>query len=294
MAGTPPAEFEIDENLLRRLLSEQQPDLAELPLALCDVGWDNSLFRLGDELLLRLPRRKLGAEVLAHEQRLLPQLGRDLPLPTPIPLRVGVPGGGYPWPWSVIPWLPGTTANLDPPASAETAVWARFLRALHQPAPDNAPRNPFRGVPLTERAEVVQLKLDRLRERTSAISSEVEAAWRRGLETPPTTRRVWLHGDLHARNVLTLDGRFSGVIDWGDVTACDSAVDLASIWMLFANPSDRETILTAYHADEGERRRALAWAVVFGVLLLDSGLVDHPAHARMGEVTLARVTADLR
>ena len=150
----PAAEVEVSADLVRRLLADQHADLARLPVAFLANGWDNELYRIGDELVARLPRRALGAQIITHEQRWLPGLALRLPLPIPYPERTGVPACGYPYCWSVVPYLPGVPAaqasSFDP-AQAAAAVGG-FLGALHVPAPADAPANPFRGVPLADRA----------------------------------------------------------------------------------------------------------------------------------------------
>jgi aminoglycoside phosphotransferase (APT) family kinase protein len=290
--GTPAQEAHVDAHVVRSLLSDQHPDLADLSIRTLDTGWDNFMFRVGDRLVARLPRRDVAAQLLVNEQEWLPVVARDLPLPAPIPLRHGAPGRGYPWRWSILPWLEGTPANLAPPDASEAVILATFLKALHRPAPDNAPVNSVRGVPLSSRAPSIEPRLARLREKTSCITQQVEAAWRHGLAAESANCTAWLHGDLHPRNVLVRDGKLSGVIDWGDITSGDRATDLACIWMLFADPSAREAALTCYGASELERVRAMGWAVLFGAVLLDTGLVDNKHHASIGDVTLARVTAD--
>ena len=134
---SPPAEIDVDEGLIRGLLAEQHPDLADRPLVELDAGWDNTLWRLGDDLLVRLPRRAAAAELTEHEQRWLPQLASVLPLPVPVPLRVGGPSDRYPWSWSVVPWIDGTPADRAPAMDATVVAGqlGAFLRALHRPAP---------------------------------------------------------------------------------------------------------------------------------------------------------------
>jgi aminoglycoside phosphotransferase (APT) family kinase protein len=102
LTGTPPAEFAIDSAFVAGLLADQHPDLAHLPLRAIDAGWDNALFRLGDHLAVRLPRRAAAAPLIAHEQRWLPRLADQLTLPVPAPYRIGTPARGYPWHWSVV------------------------------------------------------------------------------------------------------------------------------------------------------------------------------------------------
>src|SRR6516164_7661202 len=160
----PAAEVDVSAGLVRRLLAGQHPDLAGQPVEFLANGWDNVMFRVGEELVARLPRRTLGAQILAHEQRWLPLLAPRLPLPVPYPERIGHPAHGYPWTWSIVPYLPGepaaTAAGLDLPAAAGAV--AGFLGALHVPAPADAPANPFRGVPLRERAPNFAINLDTL------------------------------------------------------------------------------------------------------------------------------------
>lgn len=288
--GTPPAEVVIDRALVAGLLADQHPDLAGLPLEELEAGWDNAMFRLGEGLAVRLPRREVGADLIAHEQDWLPALAPRLTLAVPAPVRRGGPGRGYPWRWSVLPWLAGQAADLREPDPGEGPAFGRFLRSLHQPAPAGAPANPWRGVPLPGRAPIVEARMERAAAASDAITPEVRAVWRAALEAPIDVEPTWLHGDLHPRNVLVEGGRLAGVIDWGDITAGDRATDLAAIWMLFGDAGARRAALEAYGpVSEATLRRARGWAVLFGVMLLDSGLVDHPRHAVLGARALRRV-----
>lgn len=293
MSGTPVAEVEIDENLVRALLREQHADLAELPLELMDAGWDNVMFRLGDALTVRLPRRSAAVTLLLNEQAWLPSLARNLPLPIPSPVRLGVPSHFYPWGWSVLPWLPGQAASELPPRPDQASAFGHFLRALHKIAPSNAPVNEVRGCPLADRAAAVSARIEQLNAAKSGLSPDVEIAWHEGLKAPLAQKACWLHGDLHARNVLVENGKISAIIDWGDITSGDVATDLAGIWALFDDAKARQVALEAYGADLAEIARAKAWAVNFGTILLATGLVDNPRHAVMGADTLRRVTADV-
>jgi aminoglycoside phosphotransferase (APT) family kinase protein len=288
--GTPSAEIAIDIPFAAALIAEQHPDLAHLPLSRGDEGWDNVMFRLGDELAVRLPRRALGATLIVHEQTWLPLLAEHLTLPVPAPVRVGTPTGAYP---SIVPWISGATADQAPPHADQARRLAEFLAALHRPAPDGAPVNPHRGCPLQARAEWDEPRLHRLATSTDLITPAIRAAWQTALAAPLDAPRTWLHGDLHPRNVLVDQGRLSGVIDWGDLTAGDCATDLATIWMLFADAADRRAVWEAYPVvSEPTRARAMGWAVVFGAILLDTGRIDNPVHARIGEQTLRRVAED--
>jgi aminoglycoside phosphotransferase (APT) family kinase protein len=289
--GTPGAEFALDSEFVAGLLREQHPDLAHLALYEVDAGWDNALFRLGEHLTVRLPRRAAAAPLIVHEQRWLSLLADRLTLPIPAPCRIGTPALGYPWHWSVVPWLRGIAADQHPPNAAQARPLADFLRSLHVPAPADAPTNPFRGVPLYERAAVVEARMQRLASTTSLITPQIRQLWQTALRAPQDGPPTWLHGDLHPRNVLVEHGAITGIIDWGDLTAGDRATDLASIWMLFADVDARQAALAAYSdLSEATLQRARGWAVLFGVMLLDSGLIDNPRNAAIGARTLARVT----
>lgn len=288
--GTPEAEFAIEPSLVRDLLADQHPGLAHLPLTEAPSGWDNRMFRLGDALALRLPRRALAADLIVHEQRWLPSIAARLPVAVPAPVRQGKPGRGYPWAWSVTPWIHGTPAGAAGLVSMDAARFGAFLRTLHAPAPDDAPINPYRGVALETRVAALEPRLRRLTERTDALTPAHQALWARALAAPLDLPRTWLHGDLHPANVLVDEGRLTGVIDWGDLCAGDAATDLASLWMLFDDPTARAAVLVGYPGlTAATLDRARGWAFAFGVILLDSGLADNPAFADTGRAILRRL-----
>ena len=285
----PAAEVVVDTETVRALLKAQHPDLSDLPVQETASGWDNFIFRLGEEMSVRLPRRLASVAMLQHEQRWLPVIAPQLPIPVPAPLRIGKPGDQYPWPWSIVPWLSGETADLVPLTADQAKPLARFLRALHVAAPADAPKNHSRGVPLQQRAIAVQERMQRLAQKTSLANSTVCKIWQSALEAPPAELSTWFHGDLHPQNVLVEDGELTGVIDWADIAAGDSATDLASIWMLLPTVAARETAIAEYGSvSPATWSRALGWAINLGTLLLE--IVDNPGHAAIGELTLRRIT----
>jgi aminoglycoside phosphotransferase (APT) family kinase protein len=300
----PAAEVEVSADLVRRLLAAQHPDLARLPVGFLANGWDNELYRVGDGLIARLPRRALSAEIIKNEQRWLPGLAPRLPLPVPYPERTGVPGCGYPYCWSVVPYLPGVPAahaTWFDPAGAAAAVGG-FLGALHVPAPADAPANPFRGVPLAARAGIFAASLalltgqagqDRV-DRDAVLRAWDAALAARGYDGPP----VWLHGDLHPANILVNDGQVSGVIDFGDITAGDPAGDLSVAWMLLPPGCDAR-FWSAYQAAGGGggrvgdalRARARGWALNLAIVFLAHS-EDNPVIREVGRRTLRAVLED--
>jgi aminoglycoside phosphotransferase (APT) family kinase protein len=293
MDRTPPADFAIDARLVERLLREQHPDLAGEPLELLDAGWDNAMFRLGANFVIRLPRREAAVSLIEHEQTWLPVLAKSLPIPIPAPVRVGRPNAAYPCSWSILPWLPGVSADLASPSADQAQRLAEFLHALHRPAPENAPRNPFRGIPLSSRKDSVEERLTRLQPIALGIDKQrLIEIWERAVAAPVATESCWLHGDLHARNVLVQEGDITAIIDWGDLTSGDPATDLACVWSLFENRTARDECLRIYGGGETLRARAKGWAVLFGAALLETGQADHLSHAAMGEAILRRLADD--
>ncbi len=293
MAGTPKAEIEVTGALVRDLIAEQHPRYAALPVGCSGEGWDNYTFRLGNDLAVRLPRRAAGLELIRNEQRWLADVARRVAVSVPAPVATGLPGLGYPWPWSIVPWIEGTPVDLAPLGAGQGEMLATFLRAVHKPASAEAPENPYRGVPLEARRERVSACLDRLAQASDVVTPSVLSAWREALAAPCAEDRVWLHGDLHAQNVLSRDGRLVGVIDWGDICAGDPATDLGSVWGLLSHRSARSAAIAHYAPDPALLARARGWAIVFGATLFENGGVDDPRHAAIGEMTLRRLAEDL-
>ena len=292
MAGTPAAEVPIDAVIVRSLICDQFPQYAALGLQPVGGGWDNVMMRLGSDMLVRLPRRSVAVPLIEHEQRWLPILAPRLPIAVPAPIYSGRPSARFPWPWSITAWLPGEAADLATPHPKEGSRLAEFLAALHHRAPPEAPSNAWRGVPLATRADSVAERMHRLRSQTDLITPRLEEVWLEALDAPQTTNAYWLHGDLHPLNVLVLRGRITGIIDWGDITSGDVATDLAALWMLFDGPDLSHSLASYGHIEQATLARARGWAVLFGVVLLDTGIVDHRRHAAIGAKILRRVTVD--
>ncbi|WP_218081250.1 aminoglycoside phosphotransferase family protein [Anthocerotibacter panamensis] len=287
MLGTPSAEIEIDALLVSQLLAAQHPDLQNLSIQFMDAGWDNAMFRLGSHLAVRLPRRAVAARLLENEQHWLPQLAKQFSIAVPVPYRIGLPDSLYPWHWSVIPWLPGQTADEIQLNVEHAQQFGWFLKRLHVAAPSDAPKNPFRGVPLIQRVSMLHERMQRVKAQTALITPTLRVLWQQAVDAPIDGEPTWIHGDLHPRNILVDKSGVTGVIDWGDLTAGDRATDLAALWYLFPEQHVRQQALDAYgEVSEATLTRAKGWAILFGVILLSSGLVDHAQHATIGQKIL--------
>jgi aminoglycoside phosphotransferase (APT) family kinase protein len=291
-------EGDINARLIDLLLGEQAPHLAGLPLRHVKEGWDNAIWRLGDALAIRITRRAVAVDLHLHEQRWLPTLAPGLPLPVPAPMVIGVPSLHYPWPWSVVPWLEGEVAASAPPLPEQAGALGEFLTALHVPAPEDVAPNLTRGGPLAERQESMatwaHLALSRGDDRLVAQALDV---FNIGRTVPVATERVWIHGDLHPRNVLVREGRLSAVLDWGDVTAGDAAADLAAVWWLFDVDVHGEFWSAYPQISSATWSRARAWAALFGLSFLSFGCPNDPATPdtkahELGRHQLRRVVAE--
>ena len=261
-----PDEVTIDETVVRRLLAAQFPEWADLPLEAVEPrGTDNRLYRLGRELVVRLPCRERTVPTLVRERTWLPRLTGRLPLEIPLPVASGEPSAGCPWTWSVYGWLEGENA-IDAPFAdlAEAAVaLAGLLEALQRVDPDGAPgpgeENFFRGAPLEVFDPRVRTDLARLRDEIDVEAAT--AVWEAALRAPrPEGPPVWVHGDLDRRNLLTRQGRLAAVVDFGCVGVGDPACDVAVAWKVLS-PETRDTFRGALSVDEATWARARGWAV---------------------------------
>jgi aminoglycoside phosphotransferase (APT) family kinase protein len=292
--------------LVRRLIATQFPQWAELPIAPVDLdGWDNTTFRLGDSMAVRLPSGPSYAAQVAKEHEWLPRLAPALPLPIPLPLAQGAPTAAFPLPWSVYRWIDGEVAQVAPiddlPQFA-TAV-ASFLLALQRidaiDGPSPGMHSAFRGCPLTlHRPQApsntpgnwgTREAIATLRHRIDAsVATEVWdaalAATRRG---PP----VWVHGDIAPANLLVRAGCLAGVIDFGCSAVGDPACDLVIAWTFFAGES-RAAFRAGLPLDDATWTRARGWALWKAVYVLAQTIDNDPEEAVEARRVLDEVLAD--
>ncbi|XVS67069.1 aminoglycoside phosphotransferase family protein [Actinosynnema sp. CA-299493] len=291
-------DFTVEQDLVRALLREQHPDLADLELRDVDGGWANQVWRLGDELAVRLPRTEDAPARLRAELTWLPALADRLPLPTPVPVRAGRPSSLFEHTWTIARWVDGEPADRAPITHLDAAgTLAEFLRALHDRAPADAPANPARGVPLADVRDGTDDWFRLIADHPTAASAR--EVWERALAAPAWPGPpLWLHGDLHPANVVVRDGTLAGVIDFGELCAGDPATDLSAAWILLpAGAASR--FFDAYGpVDEATVTRARGWAVLRALGLIGIGRNGRlglaggkPTWEPAGHATLERVLA---
>ena len=256
-------ELELDEALVRRLLAGQFPQWSELPLQRIEPsGTVKAIFRLGDDLSVRLPRREGPTESGSVELEWLPKLAPQLPVEVPVPVAQGRPDAEYPWFWEVHTWVDGEVVPVEEIDAVQAAGdLARVVAALQRVDPTGAP--PGRGIPLAARAEQMRYWWARFDGDPRAWD-----AWQRAVGAPPWDGSpIWHHGDLDCRNWLVQDRRIGGVIDWGSMGVGDPACDMMVAWKLHS-PAARDAFREAVPTDDATWERARGWVVSQAVAAL--------------------------
>jgi aminoglycoside phosphotransferase (APT) family kinase protein len=271
-------EIPIDLGLVRRLVDSEFPHYAGLPLSRLDAsGSTNALFRLGDDLLVRLPRQPGGGAGIDKEQRWLPQLSRHLPVAVPKTVALGEPAFGYSERWSIVGWiageLPKACAPDDPPEPERSSLAADLadvilvLRGLE--VPEAALTDPllrwYRGRPLAEFDKQMRRAIQHCRSIVD-LDLDLDAAltvWTEALEVPGAYEvgpDRWFHSDLVAENLLLSDGRLTALLDFGGLAVGDPTIDLHGAWEVL-DPPARAVFRSRLGVDDAEWLRGRAWAL---------------------------------
>jgi len=269
------SEIEISEDLVRDLLREQHPDLAELPLREVAGGWGNQMWRLGDDLAVRMQRMDKSADPQLKERRWLPLLAARLPLKIPTPVRSGTPSERFPKMWTVMTWVDGTPLDHGSIARGDHAAdtLAAFLRALHVEAPADAPDTADFGAHPKECTGGFEHFLRAVDLGGSGLTEDdIRAVWHDAAAAPEWPGpRVWVHGDLHPANVVVADGTLAGIVDFGALFAGDPAWDLGAAWLLLPAGGAARFFDRYAQADEATVRRARGLAAMKSLFLMLMG-----------------------
>ncbi|PUB27180.1 aminoglycoside phosphotransferase (APT) family kinase protein [Promicromonospora sp. AC04] len=283
-------------DLVRRLVADQFPHWAHLPVTPGPAGGtDHHLFRLGDELLVRMPKIAWAQDQATNDARWLPLLAPHLPLRLPVPEAVGEPGAGFPFRWSVTPWLDGASpavGELGPGAARQLGEFVVALRAVSTaggPVKDGTSR----GVPLARLDDDVRAAI--AASGTRIDGRAVTKAWDQALGARPASDRCWIHGDLLPGNLLADGGNMTAVIDWGGVGIGDPAADLIPAWTQFAGAE--RAAFRAAAADgltdpDDAWERGRGWVLVQAVIGLPYYWDRWPEFARACQNRIATVLTD--
>jgi aminoglycoside phosphotransferase (APT) family kinase protein len=261
-------EVDISVALVERLLARQFPQWANLSIQPVTLsGTDNVLFRLGDDMVIRLPRIEEAVKHVHKEYRWLPLLAPFLPVSISVPLGKGLPGEGYPWHWSIFRWLEGenpTAGHIVKPTLFAREL-EKFVTALHKIDPTDGPPA-SRGIPLAMRDAPTRTAIEELQGMIDTTATI--AAWEEALRIPEwSDPAVWVHGNLSPMNLLIAQGRLCAVIDFGSMGVGDPACDLIIAWNLL--PADtRNVFRTALSIDDATWARGRGWALSIALIQL--------------------------
>jgi aminoglycoside phosphotransferase (APT) family kinase protein len=285
-------EADIDVALVRRLVADQFPDWADLPVEqVASSGTENAMFRLGADMVVRLPRIPGAVDNIAHELHWLPRLAPHLPCAVPAPLGEGGPSSDFPWPWAVYRWIEGVNPHadvLDDPVGL-AADLAAFVTTLRMIDPTDGPLS-GRGVALSDRDDPTREAIAQLH---GTIDTDAATAiWDDALSLPdPRNPIAWMHADLSPGNVLTVNGRLSAVLDFAAAGIGDPTVDLIVAWNLLP-ASAREVFREGVGADEATWIRGRAWALSIALIQLPYYRHTNPGLAANSRHVIKEVLAD--
>ncbi|MEU9303411.1 aminoglycoside phosphotransferase family protein [Streptomyces sp. NPDC048269] len=274
----------VDAGLVRRLVAGQFPRWAGLAVERFPSGGTvNGMYRLGDDMVVRLPLVKGGAEDVAMEREWLPRLAPRLPTPIPEVLGAGEPAEGYPWPWAVYRWLDGE--NPEAGALGEPVLLAEdlagFVTAMRSVTAPSAPEA-YRGGPLASLDAATRAAIGKLRgiPEEGVDCDAVAAVWEDALRAPgPDGPPVWLHADLMPGNLLVRGGRLSSVIDFGCMGVGDPACDLFPAWNLLPAGA-REVFREALGVDDATWKRGRGRTLSQALIALPYHRKRNPTMAR--------------
>ena len=286
----------LDVSLVRRLLLSQFPEWADLPIRPVEFdGRDNTTFRLGDDMSVRLPSHAAYEQQVEKEHHWLPRLAPLLPLPIPVPLVVGVPSADFPLHWSVRRWIEGEILQRAPVhdqlqfVGDLTAFVVALQRCDSNGGPPAGPHSFWRAGPLAIYDKETRDAIEALNDRIDAKScTEV---WEVALAETWTAAPVWVHGDIAPDNLLVRDGRLSAVIDFGCSAVGDPACDLVMAWTYFSGES-REAFRAGIALDDPTWARGRGWALWKALIVLARTIDSDPEEATNARRVITEVLAD--
>lgn len=287
---------DITLSLVRRLVDGQFPHWAHLPLLAVDQdGWDNTSFRLGDELSVRLPSAERYIQQVEKEHTWLPRLAPLLPLPIPVPLAMGQPAEGYPWQWSIYRWIEGQPATHDAIADLPefAASLGQFLTALMR---IDATGGPPPGAHNFMRGAHPSFYDTETRRAIAALDGQIDTraateVWETALRSSWQSAPVWFHGDVALGNLLVRNGRLSAMIDFGSSGVGDPACDTVIAWTFFAGES-RRAFRDSLALDREIWARGRGWALWKALITVAAHSVTNAPEAGWARLVIDEVIKD--
>jgi aminoglycoside phosphotransferase (APT) family kinase protein len=290
-------QLRVTVDMVRRLVSDQFPDWALLPVTPIHVeGTVNAIFRIGDGLAARFPLQPREVEAtlqwLQSEADAALELLDQTSFAVPEPVAIGEPGAGYPLPWSVQTWLPGTTASQQDPSNSSDFAQdlAKFIAQVR--AIDVRGRSftgNGRGGDLRSHDEWMEVCFEHSGQLFDV--PRLRRIWARLRELPRESPDVMTHGDLIPGNVLVDKGRLIGILDVGGLGPADPALDLVSAWHLL-DTGPRKLLRQDLQCDDLEWERGKAWAFEQAIGAARYYQSSNPPMSRMGRRTVERILAD--
>lgn len=293
-----PDQLDVSPETVAGLVSDQFPQWRTLPVRpVTSAGTVNTLFRLGEDLVLRFPLQSAEPEAkreeLTREADAARRLLGHVPVPTPVPVAVGAPGHGYPLPWAVYRWLPGTVAtgaNVadSEPFAADLADFVRAVRSL------DAQGRTFAGAGRGGRLVSQDSWVTSCLAQSAALidTAALHRLWAR-LRLAPRggAPDVWTHGDLMPGNLLVAEGRLAAVLDVGGLVPADPALDLMPAWNLMT-PGSRTVFRGALGTDDAEWERGKGWAFAQAIGCLHYYRLTNPVMSEIAHRTMSALLDD--
>ena len=297
-----PDEMPIDERFVQRLLTTQLPQFCHLPIrAVTTQGTDNVIFRLGAELSVRLPRKSAVVRSLLIEREWLPRLAASLPLSVPVPVASGDPSPDYPFPWMVCTWVTGEPAVPDGFGAEGAQLLGDFVSVLQsldtdhgpvvEPGQRAGPVGPYDGVARAALKAALGLAAAGRIEPTLIDENAAIDVWEAAVEAPAWPGPdVWVHRDLMGANLLAMNGRLTGVIDFGGLAVGDPAGNVMGAFHV-VQAEHRPTFRAIVAADDATWARARGWALTQGLEALPYYLDTHPGMVAMARHVISSALA---
>jgi aminoglycoside phosphotransferase (APT) family kinase protein len=289
-------ELEISADAVGRLVSEQYPEHAGLPIERVGAhSTVHAVFRIGGQVSARFPLRSgdpsVARAALDQEAVSARELAAAVTVEIPEPLAIGAPGEGYPLPWSLHRWVPGATAaEDDPSASVDFALDVAGLVAqiVAIPTRGRTFRGSGRGGDLHDHDWWMRVCFDRSEHLLPV--DRLRATWSHLRPLPRRDPDQMTHGDLVPGNLIVRDGRLTGVLDVGGLGAADPAVDLVVAWHAL-DDAPRAAFREQLAVDDLRWQRGIAWAFQQAMGLVWYYETSNPTMSAIGRRTLDRILA---